>query len=470
MKREKIDTKIEEKIVTAMITSKEFLAQLAPSLDVDLMRTEHFRIISKWCIRYFNKYKKAPNHHIETIYHSWVSKSKAKEETVDAIHDILENLSDRYEQQESLNVSYLLDEASEHLSLRKLEQLRDNLDSALLERDTTIAESLVNLHRAVITGLGVGIDIFRDKTALQRAFSESQKPLFTIGSSNVQKFFANAFSRDNLIAVLAPEKRGKTFFCVEFAIRALMARRKVALFEVGDMSESQIIKRIGIRFTGRPLYKNQCGKIKIPTKIIKNGKRIRIKRKTKLIKKPVNEKICKEIMRKFMRRYGISSKHTFYMTSVHPNSSVNVADITGILDKWEIENDFIPDVIIIDYPDILADEPETQNYTTRDKENTKWKALRRLSQEKHCLVIAPTQADAASYNVELLEAKNFSEDKRKLAHVTGMLGLNQNINEKHAGIMRLNWIVLREAPFSIDRCLYVGQCLPLARSFCCGYY
>lgn len=470
MKREKVDARIEEKIITAMITSREFLAQMAPSLDIDLVRAEHFRIIAKWCIRYFSKYKEAPGQHIETMYNSWAGKGKAKEETIEAVHDLLEDLSDRHEQEESLNVPYLLDEAADYFSLRKLELLRDNLDSALLEKDTTIAESIVGSHRAVRTGPGVGIDILRDETALSRAFSASQQPLFTIGPERVQRFFAHAFSRDGLIAVLAPEKRGKTFWCVEFSIRGLMARKKVALFEVGDMSESQIVKRIGVRFSGRPMYKSQCGKIRIPVKIAKRNRQVKVKRKMRLIKTPTTEKLCRESMRKFMRRFGISDKHTYYMTSVHPNSSVSVSDIVGILDKWEIENDFVPDIIIIDYPDILADEPNTQNYSTRDKENIKWKALRRLSQERHCLVIAPTQADAASYDVHTLTAKNFSEDKRKLAHVTGMLGLNQHGDEKEHGIMRLNWIVLREAPFSIDKQLYVGQCLPLARSFCCGYY
>ena len=84
------------------------------------------------------------------------------------------------------------------------------------------------------------------------------------------------------------------------------------------------------------------------------------------------------------------------------------------------------------------------------------------------MVIAPTQADAASYGLDTLEASNFSEDKRKLAHVTGMLGLNQNASEKDGGIMRLNWIVLREGEFNTSRCLHVGQCLSLGRAFCCA--
>ena len=148
--------------------------------------------------------------------------------------------------------------------------------------------------------------------------------------------------------------------------------------------------------------------------------------------------------------------------------SINVAGISGILDMWELEKDFIPDIVIIDYPDILDYEPGTGNMAERDKINTRWKALRRLSQERHNLVIVPTQADTDSYDAEFMNMKNFTEDKRKLSHVTGMLGLCQKEEEKEKGLMRLNWVVLREDEFVSSRCLHVAQCLPLARAFCCA--
>ena len=471
MKREKVNSKVEEKIITGMITSKEFLSQIIPSLDVNLFTADHFRTIARWCVKYFNRYQKAPREYIETMYHSWVEKGKAKEETVEAVHDVLEKLSEGYEAETPTNIPYLIDETSEHLSLRKLEGLRDSLDTALMEKDASIAESHVSSFRTVKLGSDVGIDMFEDTEALKTAFSEQQEPLFFVGDKMTQRFWQHAFCRDNLIGILAPEKRGKTFWCCEFTFRALMARRKVALFSVGDMSQNQMMKRMAVRFTGLPMFKNQCGYISVPKRIIKqdNG-RVRIKRKQIKASRPVSEKACARAMKKFQRRFGISNKHPNFMISCHPNSTVNVQDIFGILEKWEYENNFVPDVVIIDYADILAPEPSTGGYEARDKINETWKALRRLSQEKHSLVIAPTQADAASYDLQTLTAKNFSEDKRKLSHVTGMLGLNQNPEEKQAWIMRLNWIVLREAPFSIDKCLYVGQCLPIARSFCCGYY
>ena len=70
-----------------------------------------------------------------------------------------------------------------------------------------------------------------------------------------------------------------------------------------------------------------------------------------------------------------------------------------------------------------------------------------------------TQADAASYKQDTIDSSNFSEDKRKLAHVTGMVGINSSEAEKEFGLQRLNWIVLRESDFNSSRCVHVAGCL-----------
>jgi hypothetical protein len=57
---------------------------------------------------------------------------------------------------------------------------------------------------------------------------------------------------------------------------------------------------------------------------------------------------------------------------------------------------------------------------------------------------------------------NFTDDKRKRAHVTGSVGLNATREEKEMGITRLNWIVLRESQSIIEKCCCCCGCLALA--------
>ena len=95
----------------------------------------------------------------------------------------------------------------------------------------------------------------------------------------------------------------------------------------------------------------------------------------------------------------------------------------------------------------------------RDAINNTWKAMRALSQRRHCCVVTATQADADSYDSWLLSMSNFSEDKRKYAHVTAMAGINQTQPEKERGIYRLNWLVGREFEFTESQVVWTAACL-----------
>ena len=468
MERKEIDASIEQKIITGMVVSKEFLSPVASTIDIELIKGAHFQRIAKWCVKYFLKYREAPKENIESIYQAWVSRGKASEEEIDAVHDVLEYLSGQYEYNPDLNIPYLVDITASYFDECRMEDLKNVLEYSLDVGDQKDAFEAIAKFTRTPTTMDMGIDPLNEEDAWDVAFGDSQEPLITFGDKPADRFFGNALCRDSLLGILAPEKRGKTWWCLEFCVRGLMQRRRVALFEVGDLSEPQTMRRLGVRFSRRPMFKKDLGVIDIPARIKRRDDEILLKHRKVNINRIANADSSKKAVKKFLRGYGIKPKDTHYKVSTQSNSSVNIADIRSILEQWESNENFIPDIIIIDYPDILAPEPGTSGLATRDQINATWKAMRRLSQDKHCLVIAPTQADAASYNVETLTVSNFSEDKRKIAHVTAMMGLNQTREEKARGLMRLNWLALRESDFESDYCLNVASCLTLGKAFCCS--
>jgi hypothetical protein len=476
VKRQKVSSQIERQILIAMITSKEFLQQSNHIMDLSLIDIPHFNRIAGWCKTYFQKYKEAPRKNIETTFHSWEESLGDKDDGKEAesIASLLQGLSDQYDDHDPINVPYLLDQLRNYLERKSLAKLQEEVDFAMHSGHQEDAKAAILDFRPIELQTSNGIDPLRDIGAWERAFSESAKPLFEFpGAAGI--FLNNAFTRDSLIGIQAPEKRGKTFWCIEFVVRALRERCKVAFFQVGDLSENQVMLRLGMYFAQRPSLEYNCGTFEIPTKInvLKKSDKtddeedgFTTDTETKIFSKPLTHQACIKSARRFMLGCGLNKDKSYLKVSVHPNSSINVKGITTVLDKWEMSEGFIPDVIVIDYADILA--PEDAKENTRDQVNTTWKALRRLSQEKHCLVIVPTQADAGSYNIETQSMKNFSEDKRKFAHVTGMIGLNQTPLEKSKSVMRLNWLVLRESPFDSNKCLWVGQCLAIGRAYYCA--
>jgi len=146
----------------------------------------------------------------------------------------------------------------------------------------------------------------------------------------------------------------------------------------------------------------------------------------------------------------------------YPSDTLNVAGIESHLDLWEQQDGFVPDVVITDYADIFAKEPDSPK-EFRHSVNKTWKAHRSLAQKRHCCVITATQADADSYDTDLIRRKNFSEDKRKYGHVTGMLTLNQRPDERRAGLMRVGVLLARDEDYDAERTVCVLQCLQIGR-------
>jgi hypothetical protein len=165
--------------------------------------------------------------------------------------------------------------------------------------------------------------------------------------------------------------------------------------------------------------------------------------------------------------YFIDTKRRFRL-STHASDTLSIREMTGLLDLWERQDDFVPDLIIVDYADLLV--PDTKDF--RQGQNEIWKGLRRISQQRHALVSTVTQADADSYEKDRLKLKNFSEDKRKYAHVTAMYGLNQDAKgrEKELGLMRINELVIREGEFSSKTEVTILQDLWQGRPLLSSYH
>jgi hypothetical protein len=453
---EKVDNSRERKILTGMIVSSKVLAKIAPKWTKDgLFRSNWSNTVGDWCVKYFQKYNKAPRKQIEGLFESW-SQNRKGDETVRLVEKFLTGLSEDYDRKKGgINVEYLIDEADSYFNevgLTKLAQaIQGDLDAGkpddALKRVSKFSEVRVSLAKA--------IDLLKEESEMTETMKTDKKDVLFQYPGALKAFFGDSLERDGFLAFMGKEKAGKSFALLDLAWRAMLHRCRVAFFEVGDLSKRQLLRRFYTRAMNRPLRPTLEGKpVRIPTKLDPDAEKGgRIALETKEYKDSVSwEQIrdrCKKIM---VDRIG--STDSFLRVSVHPNSSISVAGVRGIVREWEVSG-WVPDVVVIDYADILSN-PVGFNGESRDAINENWKAMRRMSQELHCLVVTATQANAASYQADILGMQNFSEDKRKFSHVTGMIGINQDNDDKMEGIQRWNWLVLREGEFNSSKEVYVA--------------
>jgi len=357
---------------------------------------------------------------------------------------------------QEINPGFILDLAKGYFAHVQLEQLAEDIQADCLAGQADKAAERVRTWQEPSLGSRSGIDVLGDAEALRDAFATKTEPLVVFPGA-LGQLLGNALEREALVGIMAPDKRGKSFWLGEIAFRAICQRRRVAYIEAGDQSQQQLLRRLACRIAKHPL---EACTIQYPVAIrrLESEQVAQVDLEPRTFSTPLRWqrawKAAQDLMRKRVR-----SGETRWKLVCYPNSTINVTGIRAILEQWANDG-WVPDVVIIDYADILA--PDLQRLEFRHQQNDTWKRLRALSQELHCLVVTASQTDAAAYSKRLITRANFSEDKRKLAHCTGMLGINQSPEEQDLGISRLNWVVRRDTRYSERRCCHVAGCLDLA--------
>jgi len=512
---------IERNIVIGLIVSKEFLQQLRPIWVNKFLVSVSAQRLAAWCFEYYDEFNDAPGKTIADIYHEKLRTGELPKKLAPDIEDSLEDLSEEYD--DSFNLKYALKRANSYVKERHLEMHQEKVKELLESGDTVAAETLAASYKGLSFEIQDDLDLGNPSihSKIRNAFKASLEPLIKFPGA-LGKLWNHQFTRGAFVALMGAEKRGKTFWLMEIAVRASQQRAKVAFFQAGDMTESQQLRRICSYLTKKPVNERYLGKSYSPTiDCLKNQLDICDKPERqcrfgalsydgKLTEENIRREVTKEHLvdalldskgyktcthceefqnmpwgtpwlkevdvksvvtideaQKKVQEFFIDKKRTFRISS-HANNTLSVNKMKQVMDRWERDSGFIPDVVLVDYPDIM--EP-SKSIEFRHQQNQTWMELRALCQERDILLIVVTQTDADSYDKDILSRKNFSEDKRKFAHVTAMYGLNQDRHgrEKKIGVMRINEIVIREGDFDTTSCVTVLQNLNLGRPFTGSY-
>lgn len=508
------DKFLERKILIGLIASDQFIRTIAPLWSIHYMQASTAKLLAGWCIDYFNKYNKSPYQEIESIFSEKIKEGMAADD-IDYIGEILESLSEEYSSTET-NIEYLIDQTKKYFTTQRLKQYAESILDRIDEGDIKAAEEEATAYTVLETDDGISsvVDPFTSAKLIKEAFEEQNEVLIKFPKA-LGEFWNDQLVRGGFVAILGPEKRGKTMWLMELAMRAMMTGNRVAFFQAGDMTEKQQIRRIAIYLAKRSDRERYCGERYIPcvdcwyhqTDTCERPEREQMgvslfdeNMEQKLVtynmlveaaeEKPEYEpcRNCKDIRGavwlekheavkplnwrdayKSMKEWRKKYDHQFKLAT-YPNETLTMHEVNSLLNLWERDEGFKPDVVLIDYADILAPDQDSTRLDGRGQINKIWQRMRRLTQEKQCLLITATQAAATSYDKDTITLTDFSEDKRKYAHATAVYSLNQTDIEKKIGIMRLGELVIRESEFDRTRQVKVLQCLQRGRPFIGSYF
>ena len=444
--REKIDLKDERDIIVGMSISDIFCSNIKRLItDYRLFQTSYNRKLIKWILEYYEKHNASPKESLRELF--YFHRDELKDDEIDFMDDVITIVEKQISTaKKGFSTDFYLNKAEKYLSQQSLLKLSAELKVLATEGDIIGAENKISNYKKVKKDLGQGLDPLTDENIIERIFEMQSSPLFTVPGV-LGEAFTKIF-RGDLMGIAGVSKSGKSFMLLQFAKYAILDRLKVAYFTL-EMSNDQNSSRLFTNIVGKSL--KPIEETIVP--YIENGKIY-----CDYINKNSITQLEIEKTRKSLDLAIGSGGLRFFDTST---SGCTLTEIEGTLVNLSSFEDWIPDVVIIDYADIL--ETESRYKDSWKAEDEKWVRMKREIAQKHnCFCISATQLNREALKANKTEVGHTAGSIGKFNHTSLWMSLTTSPQERKAGISRCTvqgrhdeYDIIDE--FIITRCLKIGR-------------
>ncbi len=332
-------------------------------------------------------------------------KNDIKDQYQDCVMDIVElDLSDREYIKENL-IRFGKNAALERAILESADELAKGRETGI-----DYAKIEDNISNAIRVGEDIsdlGTDYFENAPERMERYAQGIDGIrrVTTGLEGLDRVMKGGLGDGELGVIIAPPNRGKSFALTNIGAGAILAGFNVVHYTL-EMPEAQVSKRYDNR-----LLQKDFNYLK------ENG--------SNALKALLN-------MQKFMKGKLIVKKYR--------TNEATVNTLRSHLTRLHIEKGIKPDVIIVDYADLLQ---PRRNYSDKRFElESVYLDLRDLGDEYHCPTWTASQANRGALDKKVITISDLAEAFNKANIADFMVALCQTIEEKEDGIMR--WHVAKQ--------------------------
>lgn len=490
VQRRSMDFSGEKQILTNLILSTEYCKRVLPLIKQEYFPSDSTNTILSWVRGYYEAYRSAPGTHIKDIYEE---RAHALDESShDQIKAVLQHLSDVADTDIG-NVDFLVDSAIELLHIKNLELQVKAATHHLSNNDPVQAqralEERFNVPDDMIRAINWSDQRYIRDVIRKMVLKDDPSTAFFMYPGRFGEFIG-ALDRGWFVAFLGPAKRGKTVYLMETIIAGLMRKLNVLFFSF-EMPDDQLFMRVLQSVTGAkpgtgdyevmtPLMdceSNQNGECVLPertgvgdiksdeggllsyedlpdwTKCVAcrgTSQFLPTSWKEPVAKKGLSEGQYFDRANAFMRIYG-----KYCRTIFRPSKTCDIDTMENDIDELIARENFVPDVIVIDYADLMKVRRSTGQ--KRNDLDDLWESLRSLAQTRQILLVTASQTNRGSADAKYIRDVDVAEDWSKIAKLDLGIGLCQTEEMKVRGIMNLNKIAYRHGEFTMSNTCTVLQ-------------
>ena len=383
---------------------RSFLIKMIGNLNSDFFESTSLSKVFTIYKKFFNAYNKAPT---EKILKENLPKLGETDEKTEFICSKIFDISVPVQ---TVEKEYILDQV---IKLSKKKRILDaiykstDIISDKKELDDKDLEEIVNEFRdaakfSIDTDLGT--DLYDVDGRYNSLMTELQDKIPT-GYAQLDSVLGGGWSKKEIVCILGAPGFGKSIFLCNFGFHCLRNGKNVVHYSM-EMSEA----RVGQRYDS--IVSN------IFTKQLTDS-RDEIKESYDTLRKITKTRLrIKEF----------------------PTGMASVLDLEAHMEELKLHEDFVPDVVIVDYGDIMRSTRKTNN--NYEEQGWIYRELRGLAVKRNISVITASQATRDSLKGDGGSAENIGMDKmadsmEKNRILDALFSIVQTKREKEDGVVNL---------------------------------
>jgi replicative DNA helicase len=414
---------LQENILTLLAFNDQHCIIIRNTIDIALYGGP-YKTIAARCYDYVDKYRKAPQGHLPDILDDKLRSANKREAAL--YEDVLVAL---HEASEQVNVAYVMAQLETFVKRQSLRSIAIDLTKAL-QRDTdeSLEQADTLIHQARVDGLKLFDPGLRLSDARVLDFLDIQNEAFPTGIPALDKRGFGP-TRKELWLFIANTKGGKTWALMHLAKVAAMHRLRVCHITL-ELSEDRAAQRYVQSFFAVSKRKENFKATRFEHDTL--GRIIGLEQcpinaSMSLADANVRGKLLKRLTKGRRMMQNI-------MVKEFPTGALTVHQLKAYLDNLEAVERFTPDLLIVDYPDLMK----------LDKDNLRmsldelYKDIRGIAVERNIAVAVVSQSHRAAAKAKLVGAENVAEAYSKIAHADTVITMSQTKHEAQYGLARLH--------------------------------
>jgi hypothetical protein len=421
---------LEENILTLLCWNEQFASSVQAQLESNpgVFSTRAYQEIAAVAFEHLDTYKIPPREHISDLLETQLNAASSRRIFEDTLNSMA-NLAT------SIQPEFVLNQLTHFLRIRALQEAVDGAAEALYAGDIEGAEAALAAPSSVVSE---GIGTFLHDISKSLAFLRKDDVELFSSAIPVLDQLGAAPRRKSLYLLVASAKRGKSWWMMQVGKEACLGRKKVLHITL-EMSEELVAQRYIQGFLS--MTDRTASLVRIP-----EFARDEMGRLLKIDFDSFSREAVKDpsMRAKLESRIGWMHNRTPLLIKEFPTSQLTIRQLGVYLDMLEKRYQFVPDMLIIDYADLMALDAANIRVDT----GRVFKELRGLAVQRNLSLITATQGNRETADARLVTSKMVAEVWSKIATADAVITYSQTSEERKIGLAR---IYLANSRWSVDR-------------------